>query len=393
MSALAGMRRVARPGSWVAFGVPAVLLAAASVLAAGRAGNRKEMPQQTTAPFPSSLASTGLYFDFAAKKIDPMNLPYAPQYPLWSDGATKRRWIRVPAGAAIDASDPDVWIFPAGTKIWKEFSFGGRRVETRLIESLGRGVLRFAAYAWNADETEAVLVPESGLPDVVEIAPGIRHDIPGVYDCRACHRSRTDEVLGFSALQLSPDRDPEAPHAEAVTAGMIDLESLISRRLLANAPAEWSERAALRIHAASGTARAALGTMHANCGNCHNVNTPLVARGLVLRYTVAPRADGAARILSAVNEASTYPIPGVTPAEAVMIKPGDPARSAVVFRMATRNPLRQMPPLGTKIVDSESLALIEKWIRQDLGGAEKARTAGGRNVRGGRGCLVSKEAR
>ncbi len=311
-------------------------------------------------PFPSSLGSTGLYSDFANKRVDPANLHYSPQYPLWSDGASKRRWIRLPPGTAIDASDPDVWLFPAGTKIWKEFSFGGHRVETRLIESLGKGELRFAAYAWNAAETEARLAPETGLAAAVEIAPGIRHDIPSVYDCRACHVSRIAEVLGFSALQLSPDRDPDAPHGEAVTSQMVNLGSIIGGGLLRSFPAEWRDRPP-RIPAEP-TARAALGILHANCGNCHNANSPLVARGLVLRHSVAQGATGEPAIVTGFNMPTHYPIPGVAPGEAMMIRPGDPARSAVVFRMSTRNPLRQMPPLGTKIVDAESVAAIERWI-------------------------------
>jgi hypothetical protein len=319
-------------------------------------------------PFPTSLASTGLYSDFAGKLVDPANLHYLPQYPLWSDGAAKSRWIRLPSGTAIDASDPDVWLFPAGTKIWKEFSFGRHRVETRLIESLGNGELRFAAYAWNADETEAVLVPETGRPDAVEIAPGIRHDIPSVYDCRACHVSRIAEVLGFSALQLSPDRDPNAPHATAVTPGMANLDTIMDRGLLRNFPAEWRDRPP-RI-TATPTARAALGTLHANCGNCHNANSPLIARGLILRHSVAPGAHGEPAIVTGVNIPTLYPIPGVPPGQAMMIRPGDPARSAVVYRMSTRNPLRQMPPLGTKIVDAESLAVIKRWIRNDLTASE-----------------------
>ena len=76
------------------------------------------------------LADTGLYQDASAERVAADVLAYTPQYPLWSDGATKRRWIRLPPGAAIDASDPDAWVFPIGTQIWKEFSFGGR-VETR----------------------------------------------------------------------------------------------------------------------------------------------------------------------------------------------------------------------------------------------------------------------
>jgi hypothetical protein len=104
--------------------------------------------------------------------------------------------------------------------------------------------------------------------------------------------------------------------------------------------------------------------MHANCGNCHNVNTPLVARGLVLRHSVAPGTVGEPAIMTGFDRPTRYPIPGVAPGEAMMIKPGDPSRSAVIYRMATRNPLRQMPPLGTKVVDGDSLALIEKWIRE-----------------------------
>ena len=46
----------------------------------------------------------------------------------------KRRWISLPPGSAIDASDPDAWAFPVGTRLWKEFSFGGQRVETRYME-------------------------------------------------------------------------------------------------------------------------------------------------------------------------------------------------------------------------------------------------------------------
>ena len=45
-------------------------------------------------------------------QIDPRNLAFSPQYPLWSDGAHKRRWISSAAGTAIDASRPDAWEFP-----------------------------------------------------------------------------------------------------------------------------------------------------------------------------------------------------------------------------------------------------------------------------------------
>jgi hypothetical protein len=39
----------------------------------------------------------------------------------------------------------------------------------------------------------------------------------------------------------------------------------------------------------------------------------------------------------------------------------------VVARMASRHPLVQMPPLGSRIVDEEALQLIRRWIAEDLG--------------------------
>src|SRR5687767_4053533 len=72
------------------------------------------------APLPPRLADTGLYVP-GTLRVRADNQPFSPQYALWSDGASKRRWIHLPAGAFIDASRPDAWEFPAGTKLWKEF--------------------------------------------------------------------------------------------------------------------------------------------------------------------------------------------------------------------------------------------------------------------------------
>ncbi len=65
------------------------------------------VPQVSPAKPPQTLRDTGLYSDFATLQVDPKHLAFSPQYPLWTDGATKRRWISLPPGSAIDASDPD----------------------------------------------------------------------------------------------------------------------------------------------------------------------------------------------------------------------------------------------------------------------------------------------
>ncbi len=161
-------------------------------------------------------------------------VPFSPQYPLWSDGAAKRRWIYLPPGTSIDAARPDAWEFPRGTKLWKEFSHG-RALETRFLSRGMDGIWRFGSYVWNVDGSDATLAPAGGVRDLpASGAPGERYTIPSENDCRACHEAAPVPVLGFSALQLSPDRDPLAPHAE----GSVDtnLTTLTARGLLRNLP-------------------------------------------------------------------------------------------------------------------------------------------------------------
>jgi hypothetical protein len=342
-------RRSSRPGSagWTL----ALALAVIQPAPAG-AGERPAAPLH--------LAETGLYSDPASHAVDPRNLHYAPQYPLWSDGARKSRWVFLPPGKTIDASDPDAWVFPVGTKVWKEFAFG-RRVETRYLEKVSDGAWTIATYVWNEAETDAVRAPEEGIRNHAEIAGGKRHDIPGVADCRSCHEGRQIQVLGFSALQLSPDRDPGAAHAEPFTPDMVDLTTLVERRLVASHSVDWIAQPP-RIAARSPTERSALGYLHANCGNCHDRSTSLASIGMLLRQSAT--GDGSPDPVgrTAVRQASQFQLPGEASGEAYRVDPGNPARSTVVFRMATRNPMRQMPPLGTKVVDQEGVDLIRSWI-------------------------------
>src|SRR6185436_16483473 len=79
-----------------------------------------------TGPLPRLLSQTGLK--------DPRVVGFTPRYPLWTDGAEKQRFIRVPDGTAVEAADVEHFTFPIGTQLWKHFSFGGRKIETRYIE-------------------------------------------------------------------------------------------------------------------------------------------------------------------------------------------------------------------------------------------------------------------
>ena len=197
---------------------------------------------------PRDLRDTGLFEPGSIERVREANQPFAPAHPLWTDGMSKRRWLYLPPGTAIDKSDPDRWDFPPGTRAWKEFSAEGR-VETRLIERLADGSWRYSTYVWNDQGTEATLAPEKGIP---------ARGIPSRLDCLACHEGAPVPILGYSAVQ---------------------------RHGIRGARNEGE--------------RAALGYLHGNCGHCHNA-TALEATGLFLAQSAGHPDDAAAKTRASV---------------------------------------------------------------------------------------------
>jgi hypothetical protein len=313
------------------------------------------------APLPARLSETGL-FVAGSTRVRADVLAFSPQYPLWSDGTRKRRWIYLPPGSAIDGSELDAWQFPVGTRLWKEFATD-RPIETRMIERLADGSWRFATYVWNAAGTDAILAPDDGARIPISSAPDGRYAVPSRTDCLACHEGAAVPVLGFTALQLSADRDPLAPHADAPRNDTPDLRSLAARGWLRNLPAA-ALTAPPRIAARSPVERAALGYLHGNCGHCHNAAGALTG----LEFMLAQQADPAARsseqtLKSLLGHSSRFRPHGSAAAQRIAAGDGD---SVLTLRMKTDNPLARMPPLGVQVIDADGVALIERWIATDL---------------------------
>lgn len=308
---------------------------------------------------PSRLSETGLYERGDVTVIDARNRPFSPQYPLWSDGAAKSRWVFVPLGAAIDTSDPSSWQFPVGTKFWKEFRFKGRRVETRFLwRASGNGWI-FATYVWNQEGTEAVLAPEGGVPGAVELEGGRSHDIPGATDCRACHGDANPGPLGFNALQLSTDRDPNAIHGEGLTPGMTTVATLNRDGLLSPARPELVAEPP-RIRTGDPQTRAVLGYFAGNCGSCHNRSGEIAYDGPSLKHSDI--ADGDAVAAALLARPTAWQVPGQPPGSSLMLNRSHPEASAMLVRMKSRRPSSQMPPLGTVLRDEEAIAAVARWI-------------------------------
>ena len=186
----------------------------------------------------------------------------------------------------------------------------------------------YAAYVWNEAQTDATLVPAEGLADVVEVAPGKRHSVPSRDDCQACHDNGGTSVLGFTALQLSPDRDPGAPHAEPLRPGMITLQTLLDERLI-DTPQPGLFARAPRIPGDPRT-RAALGYLSANCGHCHNADSTVATVRFPLRMPAYPTPAGIAQTIGAlVARTNKWDLPHSAPGTTSTVKPGAPDLSAL----------------------------------------------------------------
>lgn len=291
------------------------------------------LPIESTAP--ATLSGTGLYANIATHQIASYAKEFQPVYPLWSDGAAKRRFVYLPPGSTIDTSDMDEWYLPIGTRLWKEFKVGGAPVETRYSHRFGPGVddWVFATYQWEPGGGEAYLV-EGGVNN----ANGTAHDIPRSSDCWTCHGSLPERTLGFSALQLSHS-GPGETMASLSAAGRLSVPLPGGVYPPGNA-----------------TAKAALGYLHSNCGNCHN-STGMATLRLRLLTSDATVEDTDA-YTTAVEVASNFSVPGMT----YRIAPGNPSASVLTHRMHQRGSMAQMPPLGTEMVDATGTDAVEDWI-------------------------------
>lgn len=275
------------------------------------------------------LSQTGLYTDIAGKRVAPDSVAFQPRFQLWSDGAEKRRWLRLPPGTRIDDSAPDHWQLPAGAVVFKEFTRDGKRIETRVLARTGPEPRDYwlGAFVWNDDESDALFTPE-GLSN----ARGTSHDVPSRKRCGTCHDGAPGRVLGLSAIQ-----EPQLP------------------------PGLLREARPPSVVPGAPDTQAALGYLHANCAHCHNPRgSAFPDTDLDLRLS---SSDTSPEATLAQRTTLRVPLQFFRRSSARWrVLPGAPEQSALLSRMSQSDPLLRMPPLGTEQVDHTGVAAVRAWI-------------------------------
>lgn len=305
---------------------------------------------------PEHLSEYGLFKGNGASQEPADNVvPYTLNTTLFSDYATKHRFIRIPQDTSIAYTKRGVLDFPNGTVIAKTFAYGERLIETR-IEALQNGEWFGYSYQWNDEQTDAKLLLGGGVVDVAWTnAEGremsLEYEIPNANQCLNCHSNERSYVpIGPTARNMNCD----FPFTDGTSN---QLDYLAARHWLKGLPAPNDrERLPVSDDPTTGSLdQRAHAWLHVNCAHCHSPFGTARTSGLDLRFNQSdPSKFGVWKSPVAAGHGSG--------GRNYDIVPGAPDQSILLYRMQSQDPSIRMPNVARSLVPDEAVSLIREWI-------------------------------
>ncbi len=296
--------------------------------------------------FPKLLSQTGCTDPKDATKPAPGVIPYDLNSPLWSDGAAKERWLAVPDGKTITIGAAGDFDLPIGSVAMKQFSVGGKRIETRLFMRHDDGGWAGYTYEWNDAETEATLLPGGKVKPVNGGAQ--QWTYPSRSQCKQCHSAATGGTIGLEIAQLNRALTYVATNRVSNELLTLDHIGMFGSPL----PGPPSTLAALPVPGSPGAVDArARSYMHANCSHCHRPGG--TGQGTMdLRYATSfhdTQTCNAQNTQGAIGNVQT------------ILTPGSPVQSILSLRVHATDGKR-MPALAVSVLDPMGTKLVDAWI-------------------------------
>ncbi|GEM_PF-216038 len=318
---------------------------------------------------PLLLSQSGAYINTPTRTPVSGLISYAPNTPLWSDGAVKSRYMAVPNNGGLITPDEQIafqptnsWNFPAGTVFVKNFdlvvnetnaSVPLRRLETRLLVRDVNGGVYGVTYKWRPDNSDADLLATSLNEDIlITNTTGIRTQTwyyPSPADCLTCHTPVANYVLGVNTRQLNGNL--------TYPGGATDNQLRALNRLGMFYPAinesgitNFAQLSPLTNSSAPFEQRAR-SYLDANCAQCHQPG----GTGI----TFDARYDTPLDLQYIVNVPAQFSL-GYD--HACVVKAQDVWRSMIYQRMNTLNHSIQMPPLARNSIDTNAVSVMAGWV-------------------------------
>ena len=291
-------------------------------------------------------------------------IPYEPASSLFTDYASKKRFIWMPIGVkATYVADNKVLDFPVGTVLIKTFYYTTiqpgnttKLIETRLMIRKNDG-WKFYEYLWNDEQTEADLVAGADFlngssktitfkkPNGEDITTDYR--IPSDGECFACHK--INEIA--TPIGVKPQNLNHNIAYNGVSKKI--LQKLVEQGYLDSYPSsivstvdytDASQPLDLRVRS----------YIDINCAHCHQDQARCYYRPIRFPFSQT-NVDSNIGICLDADEPINLSIQKV-------ILPGNYYNSVLHYRISTNVENQRMPLLGRTIVHDEGVALIEQWI-------------------------------
>ena len=324
----------------------------------------EETPQRLS--YPEKLSAYGLFVGNGSTQ-EPADgvIPYDLNTPLFTDYATKYRFVKLPLSSSAAYDETDAFVFPVGTIIAKTLAYphdmtdlakGQRLLETRLLIHEPEGWVGLT-YVWNDQQTEATLRLVGATVEVswIHTDGGRRHNdylIPNVNQCKGCHKTHDKAMwpIGPKARHLNKDfvyrHGAENQLAYWTRTGA--LSGAPEPRDAPRAPV-WNDPSTGSLH------ERARSYLDINCAYCHNPGGAARNTGLDLSaFQTTPYKYGVYKSPVAAG--------GGSGGRFCAIVPGKPEESILIYRMRSTSPAAMMPELGKRLVHTEGVELIKEWI-------------------------------
>jgi uncharacterized repeat protein (TIGR03806 family) len=291
-------------------------------------------------------------------------IPYEPASSLFTDYASKKRFIWMPADVKANyVADNKILDFPIGTALIKTFYYTTIQpdnttqiIETRLMVRHADG-WKFYEYLWNDEQTDANLVTGSDFvngssksitfkkPNNEIISTNYR--IPSDAECFACHKiNETATPIGVKPQNLNHNFNFSNGNKN-------QLLKLKEQGYLTSYPA--SIVSSVDYHDATQPLDLRVRSyVDANCAHCHQDEARCYYRPIRFPFAQT-NVDSNIGICLVADEA-------ISPTLTKIVSPGNFSKSILHYRISTNDESERMPLLGRTIVHDEGVALIEEWI-------------------------------
>lgn len=342
-----------------------------------------------------NLADYNLFADPADPTSGPNSggLPYDLTTALFTDYASKYRYVFIPEGEQASYSQTEAFDFPVGTVIVKTFAMpentafrdGAERIiETRLLIHRADGWVG-RPYVWFDTEgnqtDDARLAITGGKLDLTTTHEGaamdVEYAVPSVTQCTACHnivplvdpgpeRPPIAKVIGPKARYLNKDYDYGDVIENQIThwANAGKLNGVPSDFNAIEKAPEFSDLTDVSAMSDADVMETAKAYLDINCAHCHRANLGLpqsyggAAGGSGLRVEWQRSLEDDAFAHGVCKE----PVAGGLAPYEFDVVPGAPELSYLVHRMSTDDERQRMPELGRSLVHAEGVQLIERWV-------------------------------